>query len=413
LSPLGNLLWNQSFVDGSYNYTVQNPLVGDVDGDGKNEVVFGTKHKYPYVNDYVIYVYSQPNHPPSVTVTAPANGSVWNESDNVTFSYNVSDENAVSSCSLFIGGEERDNSSNVSKGSLQHFSQNLSNGRYEWSVTCRDEYGKEGSSGVLVLDVDYQPPEPPEPAPEEKPKRRSSGGGLYRPPEPLPSVTKLWGRVMPGDELSMTLEKEGVAIRMIVMEVNEESMSVSLEVTGLEEKPADIEEAGGSVYQYLSIEQSNLESLDSAVIGFCVNRSWVESNGLDEEDVVLNRYSDGWKPLNTSLVSEGGGEFCYEASTPGFSYFAITGSEQAVIGEDSCGNGRCDSQETCVSCPEDCGECHEEAGTAGEGTVPASEGTDNGGITGLITFLLSWLALPLFLIVAALILASAVILQRR
>ena len=56
----------------------------------------------------------------------------------------------------------------------------------------------------------------------------------------------------------------------------------------------------------------------------------LNSNSIDPKTVKLNRLvSDAWVPLATVVVSSDSGKYVYEAETPGFSIFAISG-EQAT-----------------------------------------------------------------------------------
>jgi PGF-pre-PGF domain-containing protein len=62
------------------------------------------------------------------------------------------------------------------------------------------------------------------------------------------------------------------------------------------------------------------------VIAFRVDKSWINEEGIDEDSITLNRYSDdSWKRLTTEIVDSDRDFLYFEAETPGFSPFAITG----------------------------------------------------------------------------------------
>jgi len=64
----------------------------------------------------------------------------------------------------------------------------------------------------------------------------------------------------------------------------------------------------------------------SVTIAFGVSTDTLDDRGLDADDVTLNRYdgADGeWTELDTKPVKESDGEVTYEATTTGFSYFAV------------------------------------------------------------------------------------------
>lgn len=79
-----------------------------------------------------------------------------------------------------------------------------------------------------------------------------------------------------------------------------------------------------NVYKYLEIKATNLSdsNIKSAKLTFSVDKSWLADK--DKNSVKLNRYSNGWQPLPTSLLSEDATSVKYTAATPGFSIFAIT-----------------------------------------------------------------------------------------
>lgn len=86
----------------------------------------------------------------------------------------------------------------------------------------------------------------------------------------------------------------------------------------------------GSVYRYLDVKTVNVETKDvkSAKFKFKVERSWFTANEIDQTTVNLNRLVNGdWVKLLTNI--EGGDDkyVFYEAESPGFSVFAITGEK--------------------------------------------------------------------------------------
>ncbi|WP_255335114.1 PGF-pre-PGF domain-containing protein [Methanosarcina sp. KYL-1] len=95
-------------------------------------------------------------------------------------------------------------------------------------------------------------------------------------------------------------------------------------------------EPEGQVYQHMNIwigtdGISNPENLENAVVGFRVDRAWINENGIDRTSITLNHFSDDmWNALETRQTGEDGLYLYFEAETPGFSPFAITGqSSQA------------------------------------------------------------------------------------
>ncbi len=94
---------------------------------------------------------------PVVSLESPLNNSVEESTDVVVFNYNVSDVTSdVSSCSLYFNGVLNETDSSIVEGVSLNFTKTLSNGNYNWSVSCIDNFGNVGSSQYF-LTVDYTP----------------------------------------------------------------------------------------------------------------------------------------------------------------------------------------------------------------------------------------------------------------
>ncbi|MEL4304424.1 NosD domain-containing protein [Methanococcoides sp. LMO-2] len=101
--------------------------------------------------------------------------------------------------------------------------------------------------------------------------------------------------------------------------------------------------APGIVYQNMNIWVGNAafsdDKLEDSVIGFRVSKEWLSENGIDSSSVSLYRHNGGkWNQLSTNNVDEDDEYIYFEARTPGFSPFAISGFEEGaeiVHGEDN------------------------------------------------------------------------------
>jgi len=113
---------------------------------------------------------------------------------------------------------------------------------------------------------------------------------------------------------------------------------VGIRVEAIDANKTDIiGEANRKAYRYVKILIGNeafesSENIAGGSIEFRVPKNWVKENGIDPGTINLNRMEDnGWKLLGTKLTKEDGDFYYFRAETPGFSYFAITGKQQAVI----------------------------------------------------------------------------------
>ncbi len=94
------------------------------------------------------------------------------------------------------------------------------------------------------------------------------------------------------------------------------------------------EPAPGMIYRNVNIWVGNsgfssTENLENARINFRVSRAWFTEKEIDENTVILYRYSqNSWSPLSTTHNGEDETYFYFTAETPGFSPFAISGIEK-------------------------------------------------------------------------------------
>jgi len=152
----------------------------------------------------------------------------------------------------------------------------------------------------------------------------------------LNKVVKLFSSIVPGvtkaiseaDLLSSSTKLTGVQF-----EVVQRIVAVEMTVESLASKPSSVSaDAAAKVYKYFSLSFTNLaeNNTESAKITFKVAKDWLSTNGVSASSVALYRYAGGaWVKLVTTKTSEDTGYAYYEATTPGFSYFAI-GSSQAA-----------------------------------------------------------------------------------
>ncbi len=82
-------------------------------------------------------------------------------------------------------------------------------------------------------------------------------------------------------------------------------------------------------------------SVSSGTITFAVSDSWVTSHQISTSDIVLDRYHEGnWVDLPTAYSYQTGGLDFFTATTPGFSFFAVTAkSSTAMVSSDTGTNG--------------------------------------------------------------------------
>lgn len=140
-----------------------------------------------------------------------------------------------------------------------------------------------------------------------------------------------WDKITPGSAEIMHVNDPDIGLKMINITVRNPAQTVTITVTKLTGQPATvIHNISGKVYKYIDIEAKNLkdENISVVKIQFQVNKSWISTNKINRATIALNRYkNNNWEKLTTKEVSEDNDYIYYEAESPGFSTFAITGEE--------------------------------------------------------------------------------------
>ncbi|MFB6190932.1 MAG: PGF-pre-PGF domain-containing protein, partial [Candidatus Nanohaloarchaea archaeon] len=116
--------------------------------------------------------------------------------------------------------------------------------------------------------------------------------------------------------------------KLKVSAVDDHDLIGSIEYREFDNRPSSVESPPrGQTYRWLEVERNNIDNRNvrSAVFHFKVSKGWLSDNSIAPETVKLLRYNEGWLELDTSVRSEDAGNVYYRATSPGFSYFTITG----------------------------------------------------------------------------------------
>jgi PGF-pre-PGF domain-containing protein len=154
------------------------------------------------------------------------------------------------------------------------------------------------------------------------------GGGGGGAAAPSKKVVNVFTELSVGVVHKVMIKETDIGLKQIFIEVNNKANSVEITVQKLADKPASVtHEISGKVFQYIQIDHKNLNdtNIKSAKIRFNITKSWISSNSINTNTVALNRYTASWQKLATSKIGESDAEIEYEADTPGFSVFAVTG----------------------------------------------------------------------------------------
>jgi PGF-pre-PGF domain-containing protein len=88
----------------------------------------------------------------------------------------------------------------------------------------------------------------------------------------------------------------------------------------------------GTVYRYFDLVPARYNTVDGVVISFSVRKQWLDDNKISPQSIVLYHLDGGttWTALPTKLVKNGDAKADYNATSPGFSRFAITAQNYPV-----------------------------------------------------------------------------------
>jgi len=159
------------------------------------------------------------------------------------------------------------------------------------------------------------------------------GGGTLTSSSAGTEKTHFYTAISSNDEIKINVNRDAIAFTKTEFTVNKDLESVTITIRSVNEDIAS--NTIGNAYQYIEIKTVGISDNDirNVRIEFKVNNSWFIDNNFDAETAALNRYSDGWKKLSTKKLRESSTKVSYEATSPGFSLFAITAekSKQKII----------------------------------------------------------------------------------
>lgn len=162
----------------------------------------------------------------------------------------------------------------------------------------------------------------------------SSGGGTGGSPEPASNVRikELSQQyITNGKHVQFTFPKNVTCITYVAFDSKRTTGKTTTIVEMLKKKSTLVSElSSGEVYEYINIwvgnkGTANPENIENAVIGFRIEKTWLNSSDADSASVILWRFSnENWEELSTRQAGEDDTYIYFEAKTPGFSSFAIT-----------------------------------------------------------------------------------------
>ena len=184
----------------------------------------------------------------------------------------------------------------------------------------------------------------------------SGGGGGGGSPEPANNVgSKELAQqfVTNGNRVRFTFAQGVTSVGYVEFDAKKSAGKTTTIVEELKGKSALTPgEPAGEVYQHLNIWVGNggfatQENIGSAVVGFRVSKAWIKENNIDIDSITLQHFADeNWNSLSTTKVKEDNEYVYFEAETPGFSPFAVTGQKIGYLKTEVENSEEADSKNT-------------------------------------------------------------------
>jgi PGF-pre-PGF domain-containing protein len=224
-----------------------------------------------------------------------------------------------------------------------------SGGTYDITLNATDSFGDEGRSNTVTVT-----------ASEPSDGSSGSGGGgsiNLGQSEDRPDQDTGLGPIQAGGRAIVTIDRsDQTGVNSISINVNNAVNDLNVTVhPRRRQRPASIDrDVDGRSYGYMKIDSNiNDTTTANATIQFNVRRNWVRTNDINVSSIRLSRYTEGnWNRLPTVPVNVTGDRLTFNATSPGFSYFAVSGDENRS--GPACGNDICEEGETWQTCQADC-----------------------------------------------------------
>ncbi|WP_165394774.1 PGF-pre-PGF domain-containing protein [Methanofollis fontis] len=133
------------------------------------------------------------------------------------------------------------------------------------------------------------------------------------------------GNITAGDEKDFPVSNS--TFSNITLKAASDISGAEFAVSTVAKPPASEGTPNATVYSYVHVVYpSAQEAIAEALITFSIPTDWLSANNIGVGDVILyRRHNDTWTELQTTYVETRDGAAWFEATTPGFSYFAVGG----------------------------------------------------------------------------------------
>lgn len=164
--------------------------------------------------------------------------------------------------------------------------------------------------------------------------RGGGGGGATTNSSILASTSTILPEIKAESPSVITVDNtKAVALYEAIINVNETLQNIKITFAKVDTIPTGSEapKETEKVFKYLEIKLSTgKDKVKQADLKFKVEKEWLKLNSINKEDIKLFRQTTQWDELQTSITKEDTTYVYYEAITPGFSFFKISGKTSNI-----------------------------------------------------------------------------------
>jgi len=158
-----------------------------------------------------------------------------------------------------------------------------------------------------------------------------SGGGGITTAEPFANILKFERQdadLKRGSAVPYTFTSPVFSIYQVLVTGKENEGQVGIRIERLKDVSALVSRMpAGIIYANENIWIGS-KRIDSVVLRFRVNNSWITENSLEKTDIKLLRFDNGWKKLDTKEINSNSTYTYFESGSSGLSSFAISGIKE-------------------------------------------------------------------------------------
>jgi PGF-pre-PGF domain-containing protein len=271
-----------------------------------------------YVYDYFPLTDYTDTVAPVISILYPISSTTYSSATELN--YTVSDNIGIDSCWYSVDNGVTNSTPDSSCANITGLI--AASGSHTWTVYANDTSGNGNSTSVsfsvsIVSDDDD----------DGSSSGGGSSGGGGSPYNASAGFNRTFNFMKAFQKMASVFNQKGFDLTKIIMTPKINIRSASILVNQLNQSQyirMFPELSYNNIYQIFEINKSGFENenLEEVNFEFKVNKSFFGSNGV--EDIVLKRKSsDTWYNLDTSFIKEDNNYYYFNATSPGFSFFAI------------------------------------------------------------------------------------------